>query len=199
MATPNNSKKPTIPVPNILKTDSTAPNPTTENTMSMVFGGVVVGTILLLAVSFWRDWRNNQEAPAEETGVETQTELVEVEELPAGDSVVVEVNDNGEQIPVNLPAKYTVKSGDSSWKIAQAFYGSGFNYVDIETENGLTPDSDLTIGQELTIPKVAVRQTAGGRAAGEYTSQPTATPSTEPTAAKGDTTAETAELEGKEE
>ena len=88
-----------------------------------------------------------------------------VEELPQADQVETEKNDQGEEVPKNLPAKYTVKSGDSTWKIAEAFYGSGFNYIDIEAENGLKPNQNLNAGMELTIPKVAVRtsQSSGAR------------------------------------
>lgn len=198
----SNRKKPTVPVP------AASPQPTTstahpvtpaatENTVSMIFGAVVVGIILLLGISFWRDWRRNATAEnAQEQNQVADAPLLEVEELPNPAEVQVETDANGEAIPVNLPAKYTVKNGDSTWKIAMAFYGSGFNYVDIEAANNLTPDSQLAMGQELTIPKVPVRKTAGGRPAGQYTMQPgTPAPDSEVGPSKGDTTEETSVLE----
>jgi LysM repeat protein len=203
----NNAKKPTIPVPSAARPSRTVmsdapvrtsppatpvnPNPAAENTISMIFGAVVIGIILLLAVSFWRDWRRSSADNANATPTPTaEAQLVEVQELPSPESVVTEPDANGELVPVTLPARYTVKAGDSTWKIAQAFYGSGFNYVDIEAANGLTADSELTVGQQLTVPRVPVRQTAGGRPAGEYLLAPMATPSATPSAAKGDTTLE---------
>lgn len=213
-AAQHNSKKPTIPVPKVSKTTSqttevtvsketelsqklsglsnnNVPNEAAENTISMVFGAIVIGIILLLAVSFWRDWQNSRaENAGESQSQEEEQQLVDVQELPDPASVMTEADDSGNQVPVNLPARYTVKSGDSTWKVAMAFYGSGFNYVDIEAANGLQPDSDLNVGQQLTIPRVPVRDTAGGRPAGEY-EQSAATPTTEASPAKGDTSAET--------
>lgn len=53
-----------------------------------------------------------------------------------------------------LPVVYVVQPGDSTWRIAEAFYGDGQHYVDIEKANNLTADSFLEVGQELTIPKL---------------------------------------------
>lgn len=56
-----------------------------------------------------------------------------------------------------LPVTYKVQSADSSWHIAEAFYGSPFNYADIETANKMTPDQNLETGQILLIPSAPVR------------------------------------------
>lgn len=146
------------PVVNV-RTDS-------ESIISMVLGAMVVIVIGALLFSYVRDWRSKRaEAPADQNQNMSSPAPIVVEELPQASEVQTEKNDKGEEIPTNLPAKYTVKSGDSTWKIAQAFYGSGFNYTDIEAENNLKPNQDLTVGMELTVPKVAVRtaQTAGAR------------------------------------
>lgn len=206
MAAAHNRKKTVVPVPSKTANKSvgtpvhsddtvvaTAPGAVaTENTVSMIFGAVVVGIILLLGVSFWRDWRRNQAAAPTPTPEATARPLVEVQELPAVGTVQTEDNEEGQPVPVNLPAKYVVKSGDSSWRIAQAFYGSGFNYVDIEQANNLAADSDLTMGQELTIPRVPVRTTAGAQTPGDYTMESgDSSMDTTPTGPeKGDTTAE---------
>ena len=50
---------------------------------------------------------------------------------------------------------YTVKSGDSLWKIAQRFYGDGSQYTKIHTANQDTVGNDpdrIYPGQILTIP-----------------------------------------------
>lgn len=53
-----------------------------------------------------------------------------------------------------LPATYIVQPGDSSWRIAEAFYGDGQLYPEIERANNLLVDQDLEMGQELTIPEL---------------------------------------------
>jgi len=124
-----------------------------ETIISIILGAIVVIVIGALAFRYFRG--NNAAVEATPTpGIENQ-QVVEVEELPQGEVMTEETTEG--QIPTNLPAKYTVKEGDSTWKIAEAFYGSGFNYVDIETANGLTPEQGLTAGMSLTIPRVPVR------------------------------------------
>ncbi len=145
MANQGNSK-PKVTIPN----DS-------ESIISMILGAMVVLVIGALAFSYLRNWRQNQASNAEnENNAEnTEENVIEVTELPT--EVMTEMDEAGQEIPTNLPARYTVQDGDSTWQIAEAFYGSGFNYVDIEAENSLTPDQALTPGMQLTIPRVSVR------------------------------------------
>ncbi|MCD8484715.1 LysM peptidoglycan-binding domain-containing protein [Candidatus Woesebacteria bacterium] len=143
MANTQNAK-PKVTVP----TDS-------ESVISMILGAMVVVVIGALAFSYIRNWRQNRQAAEETPTEEQQQNVVEVTELPT--EVMTETDETGREVPTNLPARYTVREGDSTWAIAEAFYGSGFNYVDIETENSLNPDQELTPGMQLTIPKVSVR------------------------------------------
>jgi LysM repeat protein len=147
-----------------------------ESIISMVLGAMVVLVIGALLFSYVRDWRskNNADADAETQQTASPTPVV-VQELPQGE-VTLEKNDQGQDVPTNLPAKYTVKAGDSSWKIAQAFYGSGFNYVDIERANSLKADQELVEGQELIIPKVIVRTKDTAGATNDVAGQPTSAP-----------------------
>lgn len=55
---------------------------------------------------------------------------------------------------------YTVKKGDSLWKIAVKFLGDGSRYVEIKELNGLSSDV-IHVGQVLKIP-------AGTAATPEY-------------------------------
>ncbi|MFZ5376836.1 MAG: LysM peptidoglycan-binding domain-containing protein [Patescibacteria group bacterium] len=50
--------------------------------------------------------------------------------------------------------KYQVKAGDSTWKIAERFYGRGDYYPLIEKANNLKHNQWLEIGQSLTIPQL---------------------------------------------
>lgn len=56
--------------------------------------------------------------------------------------------------PKNSPKTYTVKSGDSLWKIAKQFYGDGSKYTKIYNANKgkLKNPNSLSVGQVLTIP-----------------------------------------------
>ena len=70
---------------------------------------------------------------------------------PASDvSETVEISEEDET------RTYTVKSGDSLWKIAEAMYGNGSNYMKIfEANSDLLENPDKIFpGQELKIPKL---------------------------------------------
>ena len=56
------------------------------------------------------------------------------------------------QTTATLPAKYTVKDGDTLWSIAESHYKSGYNWVDIQKANSLTNADYVSVGQTLTIP-----------------------------------------------
>lgn len=120
-----------------------------ETIVSIILGAMVIIVLGTLVVSYVRDWRGRSQPTAEEVMV--TPEPIVITELPTS------------PIPEVLPATYTVKQGDSTWTIAEAFYGSAYNYVDIETANALEPDSELNVGQELNIPAVPVRAEAGAR------------------------------------
>jgi len=52
----------------------------------------------------------------------------------------------------NLPAKHTVKEGETLWTIAETYYKSGYNWTDIAKANTLANPDHISAGQELTIP-----------------------------------------------
>lgn len=54
--------------------------------------------------------------------------------------------------PSPSTTEYTVKKGDSYWKIAKAKLGSGNRYKEIMAANGTTSER-LTVGQKIRIPK----------------------------------------------
>lgn len=49
---------------------------------------------------------------------------------------------------------YKVVKGDDLWHIAEKYYKSGYNYVDLIKENKLDKSGIIEIGMELRIPKV---------------------------------------------
>lgn len=72
---------------------------------------------------------------------------------PAPVSVSAET---AESAPEDETRTYTVKSGDSLWKIAEAMYGNGSKYMKIfEANSDLLENPDKIFpGQELKIPKL---------------------------------------------
>jgi nucleoid-associated protein YgaU len=53
-----------------------------------------------------------------------------------------------------LPAKHTVKAGETLWSISENYYKSGYNWVDLQKANNLVNADRVEAGQELTIPDV---------------------------------------------
>ena len=49
---------------------------------------------------------------------------------------------------------HKVQKGETLWQIAVTYYGDGFKWVDIATENKLENASLIDVGQELIIPNV---------------------------------------------
>ncbi|MFH2085604.1 MAG: LysM peptidoglycan-binding domain-containing protein [bacterium] len=118
-----------------------------ESMLSMMFGVV---TVILIGVLVVRMYGANKPT------ITPEAEKTEVTAEKVGD-VTVETKEDGKQYPAELPKSYTVVAGDHLWNIATKFYGSGYNWVDIAQENGLKNASVIGVGQELRLPKVAVK------------------------------------------
>lgn len=58
---------------------------------------------------------------------------------------------------VALPTTHTVAKGENLWVIAEKYFGSGYNDVDIVSANKLSNPSLIFAGQKLAIPKVEAR------------------------------------------
>lgn len=119
-----------------------------ESMLSMLFGVV---TVILIGVLVFRMYKVNKpeiSQLAEQTAVPT-AQVGEVK---------VEVKEDGSKVPLELPEKVTVEKGQHLWQIAEKHYGSGYNWIDIAKENNLKNPSVLLVGQELKLPKVAVKQ-----------------------------------------
>lgn len=70
------------------------------------------------------------------------------------DYSVAQVQDEQVEAPKTSTSytSYTVKKGDSLWKIANKLLGSGTKYTQIQKANGL-PSALIRVGQKLKIPK----------------------------------------------
>ncbi len=120
-----------------------------ESVISMIFGVI---TVVLIGILIVRMYSVNK--PAEITPEAEKTEMLS--EKVGG--VEVEKMEDGTKVPKELPEKVTVEKGQHLWAIATKYYGSGYNYVDIAKANTLSNASMLEVGQELVLPKVAVKE-----------------------------------------
>lgn len=112
-----------------------------EQNISMILGGLVIVVIGILIFNYFRGVGRKIEAP---TGQPTSGEVKLIEE------------EGGKLVPEGLPKTHTVLGGEHLWKIAETYFGSGYNWVDIAQENNLANPNRLLVGQELTIPKAEV-------------------------------------------
>lgn len=121
-----------------------------ESMLSMIFGVV---TVLLIGVLVLRMYSANKPE------IISSGEKTEIISEKVGE-VTVEVKEDGKKYPTELAEIVTVAKGDTLWSIAQKQYGSGYNWVDIAKENNLKNAGQISEGQELKMPKVAVIEVA---------------------------------------
>ncbi len=120
-----------------------------EDTISTILGGLVIIIIGLLIFNYFKSINPQGEITQEAAQEENS-------QTKPGDVELVE--DNGKNVPKGLPTTYTVQKGDHLWKIAENFYNSGYNWVDIAQVNNLTTPNSIEVNQKLIIPKVEVKQ-----------------------------------------
>ncbi len=58
---------------------------------------------------------------------------------------------------VSKPTTHKVERDENLWMIAEKYYDSGYNWVDIAKENKLKNPNFLNVGQEIKIPQVEPR------------------------------------------
>ena len=110
-----------------------------ESTISMVLGVAVLLVTAGLIINYFKNI--NKEAITDQAA---QINQEQVTELP------------GEPNLDNLPLNYEVQANDNLWKIAEKFYGSGYNWVDIVKENSIQNPDILNTGTVLVIPQAEV-------------------------------------------
>ncbi len=108
-----------------------------ESFISMVLGALVVVVVGVLIYNYFSNVNRHS----------TQEEM-------ALDGVTL-IEEDGKLVPQGLPKTHTVSKGEHLWAIAEKYYESGYNWVDIAKENNLADPGTITEGQELIIPKTA--------------------------------------------
>ena len=103
-----------------------------ENNISMLLGAAVIVIVGFLIVNYFKTLESGTALPTTSTTA----------------------NENAK---VTLPTKHMVSEGETLWSIAEKYYKSGYNWIDIQKANNLTNASVITKGQEITIPDVEAR------------------------------------------
>lgn len=112
-----------------------------EQVMATVLGAVVVLVVGVLAYGYFRYNQPN-------TAAKTEEELKLQDEGVLGASGAT----------VALPTTHKVETGENLWTIAEKYYSSGYNFVDIAEANNLVDANSIETGQSLKIPKVEPKQ-----------------------------------------
>ena len=110
-----------------------------ESTISMILGVAVLLVTAGLIINYFKNI--NKETIGDEAAQINQEQITELPSEPNLD---------------NLPLNYEVQANDNLWKIAEKFYGSGYNWVDIVKENSIQNPDILNTGTVLVIPQAEV-------------------------------------------
>lgn len=114
-----------------------------ETGTSIIFGAIVVIVVGVLLFNFVKTNKSPQ--------LSGEGEATESADL-------VPMAKNGYQPPVKLPVKHTVLKGEHLWSIAEKYYGSGYNWVDIAAANKIDKSGVIITGMEIDIPEAEAKE-----------------------------------------
>lgn len=115
----------------------------TESYTSLLMGVVVVIIAVLFVVSAFKQTHHTQQT----SSIATSAVPTAVAQKPTSNSFPT-------QTPFEGKNTYTVKAGDDLWHIAEKYYKSGYNWVDIARANNLANPGTIHTGNVLVIPRV---------------------------------------------
>ena len=124
----------------------------TDSIVSLVLGCAVVCVIGLTIVNYVKS--KTQQAAS-------TTQTTDAKPNPAGQS----------PLGGALPAKHTVVAGETLWSIAETYFKSGYNWVDIRDTNHLDNPDLIDVGMILTIPDVASKNVSGAAISASSTTE----------------------------
>ena len=109
---------------------------TSESYISMALGLLVVIVVGVLIFNFFKA----------DTGEEktSEGEVITGEEIEA-------------ESEASLPTTHKVIAGETTWLIAEKYFESGYNWIDIAEANNLQNPNYIEVGQELKIPEAEKR------------------------------------------
>lgn len=118
-----------------------------QSKVSLVLGALIVLVIGILVFNYFNKNKANL-GPAQQVQ-QTEQQDVSVDQLPG---------------------KYTVKTDDTLFTLAQKYYNDGYKYTEIAKANNLTNVDQIQAGQVLEIPKL---ETQVAQASSQPSSSPT--------------------------
>lgn len=111
-----------------------------ENLISTILGGVVIFSVAIMIFSYFKA-----------TNLKTWQGLLDGQKETATTSTDENKSDGNTDT-------YIVVKGDDLWHIAEKYYKSGYNYVDIMKVNKIASNGVVTPGMKLLIPKVEAKK-----------------------------------------
>lgn len=108
-----------------------------ESYVSITLGFLVVLVAGILMYNYFSKNKNIQNQNSDQKEA-TQTEQIKKEENSS------------------LPTTHKVAKGETLWSIAEKYYNSGYNWVNIAKDNKLANANMIKEGQELIIPKAEI-------------------------------------------
>ena len=148
---------------------------TNESAISQAMGALVVVLVGVLLFNYFKDNKSTPE-------ITTEAEQT----IATSENVELTTDDTGKYIPKGLPASHNVVKGESLWTISEKYYGNGYNWVDIASENKLANANSLNEGIVLTIPQAALRYDKDVKLALEAVGDDSLLSATSYTVVKGD-------------
>jgi nucleoid-associated protein YgaU len=114
-----------------------------ENQLSNLLTAIVFVLVGILLVNYFRS--TNQTEQGQTTSASTEQTEQQIQEM-----TVEEV------VRTGLPSEYTIKKGDSLWKIAERAYGSGYEWNKVyEANKSVIKDPSLiSVDVKITLPKL---------------------------------------------
>lgn len=165
-----------------------------ESTISMLLGGMVMIVIAILLVNYFRPSPRSQiteESSSTESGqISLRLEDISQDGLVTGDLDLgnAQAGVATESIsPIGTGTTHMVNKGEHLWMIAETYYGSGYNWVDIAEANNLVNPGQIEKNQNIIIPNVPSRlATTSNKITTPVSSNATTISGTEYTIQKGD-------------
>ena len=113
-----------------------------ESTISTLLGIFVILVVGILIYKYFQGASLNQDV---KVGLVEKKEEIEEGQLPKVTEIKPEIK------------TYTVQKGESLWKIALKFYGSGYNWVDIAKANKISNPDSISPSIQLDLPDAKIR------------------------------------------